>query len=139
MNKKAFSLIELIIVISLLGLVLSSSLFFWGAHLKTYRHLEDKLAKEQITERIFLLISKDIKNCLEYKLVSPSEINLRLKSGWITYGIKDQKIKRKSGERTDYLSMPDEVSSIGFKIIDPKVIELEVGKESQSICSRNLL
>jgi prepilin-type N-terminal cleavage/methylation domain-containing protein len=139
MNRKAFSLIELLIVMCLLAMVLSSSLFFWGTHLKTYRHLQDKLAKEQITERISGLISKDIKNCLQYKLILPSEITLRLKSGWITYGIKDGKVKRKSGVRTDYLSMPGEVPNIGFKTLNQRLIELNLGKASQTVCLRNIL
>lgn len=139
MNKKGFTLIELIISLTIFSLVLSSSFLFLGTRLNTYKKEKNILNQYQLEQRVFNLIAKDLKKSIELDIISSSEAKITLKNQEVIYGIKDQKIKRKTGKNNAYLTMPGEINNLAFKALSPQLIELGVGGLKQTICLRNKL
>jgi prepilin-type N-terminal cleavage/methylation domain-containing protein len=130
MNKKAFTLIELLISLGLLSLVMSSCFLLLGTQVKTYQKCRSSLAEKQIALRIFNLVGKELRNAETITLVSTNEIFLKVKDQNIIYGVQDVKIKRKSGEQTAYLTNPGEVLTF-------ELLNLTIGNLTQNVCLRN--
>jgi len=137
MNKRAFTLIELLISLGILSLVLGSCFLLLGTQVKTYQKCQRDLQEKQLSTRILNLVSKDLRNAEVLNLVSTNEIHLNLKGQSIIYGAQDKKIKRKSGEQTAYLTNANEVLTFECSSMSLRLVNLKVGNLSQNVYLRN--
>ncbi|MFA6431264.1 MAG: prepilin-type N-terminal cleavage/methylation domain-containing protein [Candidatus Margulisiibacteriota bacterium] len=113
--KKGFTLIELIISISIMILIVSTSIIFTIYSVKLSRKIIKKSEKNQVLVLVSERMSLDI-NSADAILPASStkELFLKIASGEVAYAYVSGKVRRRINGQTAYLTNEKEINSLGI-------------------------
>lgn len=135
--KKGFTLIELIISLTILTLVMGSSFYLLGTVLKSWNKTSKQTENLQIAQLVLDKISRDIRNAKGIKSgSSASELILDYGTKTVSYLYQNSKVGRKE-TKVDYLTDVDDIKSLSFAYPKPKLVEINLDSWEVSILCRN--
>lgn len=138
-KAKAFTLVELLISMSLISIVTVSIFYFSLSSLKLLGRLNDIASSSQVTRSIFSRISSDIIQSSGAVAGSTSSL---LILGGISYEFRDNKVRRQDGSDVYYMTTEGEIRQLKFYYSSNKLINVEItgkngAKYAINVYSRN--
>jgi len=136
--KKGFTLVEMLISLSLMTLIVGVIIFSFGQSWKLWKTIAAKADKEQIEGIISQRIASDIRSADEILSTSSSqEINLRSGTELTSFKLEAGKIRRKRGASVAYLTSDGEIASLSFEYFNPQKVRAWVDNSSFEVFGRN--
>lgn len=115
MKERGFTLVEMIIALTLSVLVLSAGTFMLSGYLRTYKKLSAAVEKNQIQQFALNKLISDIQFAESINSGSgPDLLVLSLKDDMLRYDYFNRKVRRRTNKSTAYLTDAGEVSSLSF-------------------------
>jgi len=137
-RKNGFTLVELIISLTLFTVLVGGVFYAFGSELRLWRKIADKCQREQVANLVAERICHDIRAASAILTSSGSEeIDLRVGSENISYRLVDYKIRRKKGSSIAYLTNEREVDKLAFSYPVSDRVEMIMGKFSCHVALRN--
>ncbi len=113
--RKGFTLVELIVSLSLMMILAGGMFFALGQGLRGWRKIAGRAEELQIKNLAAERITGDIRFADQILAGSGSqEIILKINSDQISYKLVERKVRRKKGTVTAYLTCEDEVKNLSF-------------------------
>lgn len=139
MKNKGFTLIELVLALSLASIIMLSALQFLSVNLNLYRRSSQKAADLQVSNLILSRLSSEIRSSERILDLREGSLTLSLEGQSILYDLKDGKLRRKTEKSTAYLTDKGDLEGLSFKELSAGLIELKLragGKEygTQAYC-----
>ena len=135
--KKGFTLVELLVSITLLSLFLSSFFYLLSAEVRASKYLAQASAQAQVSSHLFKRIGSDIRAANKILSTSnPSRLCLQVENDIIEYYLSGGELKRRKNGSASPLSNPGEIKSLSFSFND-KLIEIKIDQQSLLVALRN--
>lgn len=136
MKKHGFTLLEIVITLSLSSIILMAGIFLFSSIFRTYK-VEAKKAEElQIQQMVLKEIVKDAR-CADKLALEGQKLVLTFKDFILSYEIKDKKIKRQKGGASAYLTENNEVPSLNFTMVKPGLLKIKTNLFETGVFCRN--
>jgi len=127
MKKQGFTLVELMIALSLSAVLLAGIFFSFGQGIRNWRIIVKSASNLQIENLIAERITSDIRAASEISAGSSSEeVVLKNEIETIGYKLVDRKVRRKKGTSISYLTSEDEVRKLFFAYPAAGVVEVKL-------------
>ena len=138
MRNKGFTLIEILVVLTLFFIVLSSTFLLLQSTSRFWQKFCDKMASFEVVTSVSNVISNDIR---EAKLVSAEAAGQRLvlidiDNNSIQYELISGRIRRRKGGSSSYLTYDEYVDQLFFSNSGEGMISFEVWTSSVEVFSR---
>lgn len=139
MNRKAFTLVELLVAMSILTVLLGAMFYVFSGQIKFWRRTAAQAERYQVINSVLTRLALDVRAANEI-LPGSDQALLRLKAGTdiIEYSLSTAKVKRKLNSYSAYLTVEDEIAFLSFAypdknraIIVTELISTEVGVRNQ--------
>lgn len=125
--NKGFTLIEMLISLSIGILVYATISSFLLFSLKTYRHHIQRIENLENIQSAINIIEQDIRSCTEVAAISNSDKLVLLDDqDVISYELKDNKIKRIKNNSSQYLTNGKAVDKLSFSYPWERLVEMNV-------------
>ena len=135
--KKGFTLIEVLISMTLAVLVLGSAFWAMGSSLRTWKSGAANLEALQGGRIVLERIMDEVRNARGIDPSSTSQkIVLNYEDYNITYELKNGKVRRDKGEGASYLTTEGIVNSLNFIYLSSKLVEIEMDVLKRKIFSK---
>ncbi|MBI5699048.1 prepilin-type N-terminal cleavage/methylation domain-containing protein [Candidatus Saganbacteria bacterium] len=138
MKERGFTLVEMIIALTLSVLVLSAGTFMLSNYLRTYKKLSSAVEKNQIEQFVLRKVVSDIQFAENINIGSaPGLLVLNLKDDMLRYDYFDQKVRRRANKSTAYLTEAGEISSLSFSYPRPGLVLINLDNAKTGAYCRN--
>ena len=131
MKRKGFSLVEMVIALSLAVIILGAAFYLLSINLKTWNRNSKRIENLQIISLAFERIGYDIRSAKKIVSVSHDTLVIELDGQNILYDFKNKKIRRKKGKTSAYLTDKDDLLGLSFKKIKEGLVEIGLKTESK--------
>lgn len=119
--RRGFTLVELVVSMTLMVILAGGMLFAFGQGMRNWRKVARHSERLQIENIIAERITNDIRCAAEILAGSGSqEIVLKIDSDPVSYKLVERKVRRKSA----YLTCEDEIKKLSFSYPSPGMIEV---------------
>ncbi|KPJ66705.1 hypothetical protein AMJ44_08010 [candidate division WOR-1 bacterium DG_54_3] len=126
-ERKGYTLVELIIALSLFATLLGGIFYAWGVELNFWKRAVASVEKQQIANMVLARIVSDIRNAEELLPASDDHrLLLKIGSDAIEYSLVGQKIRRKKNSYSAYLTSEGELKALSFSYPDARLVEIKV-------------
>lgn len=126
--KKGFTLIEVLISMTLAVMVLGSAFWAIGSSLRTWKSGAANLEALQGGRIVLERIMDEVRNA---KRIDPSSTSQKLGLNYedydISYELKNGKVRRGKGGGASYLTTEGIVNSLNFLYPSSELVEIEIG------------
>lgn len=137
-RRPGFTLVELVIAMSLLTILLGGLFFALGHGLRIWRKVAREVDRQQISNLVAERICRDIRAAGEILPSSSSEeVVLKIGSEVISYKLVNSKVRRKKGSSVAYLTSEKEVGALSFSFPAAVMVGISVGGFSTHVSIRN--
>ncbi|MFH1387100.1 MAG: type II secretion system protein [bacterium] len=124
-KRKGFTLVELMISLSLMGILISGIFFSFAAAYRTWKKVANKSSNLQVENIICERLARDIRSADEILTSSTSqEIQIKISSYIYAYSLVNNKVRRKKGASVSYLTSEDELKKLAFSYPAPGQAEI---------------
>lgn len=138
MNKKGFTLVELVISLSLMVMIIGITTFAFGQAIRTWRKVAWKSECLQVANLVMERICRDIRAASEISQASSSkELILKIGSETVSYQLVNFKVQRQKGRSVAYLTNEREVENLFFSYPEKDLVEVGVGGFTTYASTRN--
>ncbi len=138
MRKWGFTLVEMMIALTLSVLVLSAGTFMLSNYLRTYKKLSAAIEKNQVKQFVLNKLISDIRFAENINIGSePQLLVLTLKDDILRYDYFNQKVRRRTNRSTAYLSEPEEIRSLSFTYPRPGLVLIALDDAKTGAYCRN--
>jgi len=137
-TRTGLTLIELLVAISLAAILLTAvSSFFWRS-VKSWEIIAVKYGRQQASRPCLARIERDIRSASQVITSSTTE-EVSLISGGevISYRLIEQKLRRKKGASSAYLSSEGEIGDLVFSYPSAGSVIIHSGKRVIYVSTRN--
>jgi prepilin-type N-terminal cleavage/methylation domain-containing protein len=138
MKKNGFTLVELIISMTISAMLMGGMLYAFGVEFNLWKKIVNTSEKQQIANMVFTRIIRDARNANE---ISPSSSNstLSLKVGAesIEYSLVNSKVRRKKDGYSSYLTAAGDLMALSFFYPAAKQVEIKVEDFKTKVILRN--
>ena len=137
-GRRGFTLIELIISLSLMVMLTGSMFFALGQGMRGWRKAGCKISKLQIKNMLAERITGDLRFASQVLTGSGSqEMLLKVGPDQIGYKLVEGKVRREKGATSAYLTCEDEVKKLSFSYPSADQVQIVVDELTWKICLRN--
>lgn len=127
MKSRGFTLVELVIALSLSAVLLAGIFFSFGQGIRNWRIIARSASNMQIKNLVAERITSDIRAAREVSAGSSSEeVVLKNETETIGYKLVDRKVRRRKGASGAYLTSEDEVRKLFFAYPAAGVVEVKL-------------
>lgn len=127
MGKKGFTLVELMVSLSIFSLLLGTIFSVFGNDLNYLMKSISRSEKQQIANMVLLRITSDIKQAREILSSSScSVLALNMGTENIEYSLTENKVKRKQGGYSMYLTDKGDIQSLSFSYPSKKMAGVKI-------------
>lgn len=138
MKRQGFTLVELIVALTLSVLVLTAGTFMLSNYLRTFKKLSAAVEKNQVKQFALNKLTSDIQFAESInKNSGPALLVLTLKDDILRYDFFSQKVRRRTNKSTAYLSGPGEISSLSFTYPRPGLVLITLDNAQTGAYCRN--
>ena len=138
MNKKGFSLIELMVALALFSLLSSGLFIAFKSQLKSWQKLSAKAEKMQLKSSLLVRISRESKGANKILAVSnTNKLALQLGGNTVEYGLNKSKVRRKKNKASSYLTCEDEIKQLAFAYPQANLVTIKLAGLKSTVLVRN--
>lgn len=137
MKNRGFTLLELVVALSLTSLLLLSGIFMLSIYLRTYKRAGGEVENLQITQLILTRMVREIRSADRLIEKLPDKITFKYGDFLLSYDLKDGKVRRKIGGSSAYLTDAGEVKSLSFSYPLPGLVKIKLDKAPTGVFCRN--
>ena len=128
MSKKGFTLVELIIAISLSALVMVMVSYSLSVFLRTWDKISAEVEMNQISSLVLSRISFEIRSSKGIAASSnATDLVLDTDSGPITYDQNKSKVRRKKNKYSAYLTAGENIGTLSFEYPKTGLVKINLG------------
>lgn len=138
MKRKGFTLVELILVLSIFTLLMGCILSVLGVELDFWGKIVAASEKQQISNIVMSRIISDIRAANEILPGSDqNKLLLKSSSNIIEYSLKNSKVRRKKNNYSAYLTDKGDLQTLSFQYPASKMVAVMVENLSSEAYLRN--
>ena len=138
MRKRGFTLIELLVSLSLFSVLLAAIFYSFSIELNFWKKIAASVEKSQISNMLLSRISRDVQRASGFAALSSDNfLSLALSGETVEYSFVYDKVKRKSGGLSAYLTMPGDIENLQFEYPGDKIVEIIIGSCRTRAAMRN--
>ena len=140
MHKKGFTLVELLLALTIFTIFLGAAFYVLRFELKTWHNIAQNYKKQQIQSFVLSKLLGDIR--LANKVLSgstPDKLILSVEKDNIEYSLSNYKIKRKKNNYSSYLTTANQINHLSFSYPKSSVVEVELDQIPCKVFLRNRL
>lgn len=134
--KRAFTLIEVLISISILSIILLSGSIVFSSFYRSYKIIQKKINPYEARQYVLHSITRD---CMaSHKIeVQGNKAKFYTKDGIIAYELINNKVKRQKDKSTSYLTDQNEIKSLKFSQLKPDLLLISIDSKETEAAKRN--
>ena len=138
MKRRGFTLVELIVSLTIFTILLSGMYYAFGTELSFLKRMLGSCENQQISNMVLSRMAQDIRSA-EDILADSDETTLLLKDGdsTIEYSLKNQKVRRRKNNYSSYLTDKDDVKALSFSYPEQKLVRITIGEWETQASLRN--
>ena len=138
MKRRGFTLVEMIISMTISAMLIGGMLFAFGAGFRLWKKIVSAGEKQQIANMVLTRIIRDARSADKISASSGAGV-LSLKTGTesIEYSLADNKVRRKKDSYSSYLTDAGEVAELSFSYPSGKQVEIKVENFKAKVSLRN--
>lgn len=137
-GKRGFTLIELMLSLSLMVILISGVIFSLGQSGKNWKKLVRGCEKMQAESIVLARICQEVRNSKGIDINSKAdELILQIGDEKVKYLWRENKIGKKAGNNLSYLTDTNETDKIIFTYLDGKRVKISIGEYSLCASARN--
>jgi prepilin-type N-terminal cleavage/methylation domain-containing protein len=135
MKKRGFTLIEMIVALSLAVLVLSAAFYTLSLNLKTWEKVLKNVEGLQVASMVLERVGRDIRSADRIIEVKDRSLTIELEGQKVLYDFKDFKVRRKKGKTSAYLTDQGDLTDLSFLRTAGRLIRitLQAGKRTYTV------
>ena len=138
MKRKAFTLVELIVSLTIFTLLLGIIFYTFGVELRFWEKIVANSEKQQITNMVITRMTRDIRSATKVLVGSNSDkLLLKIGSDTLEYSLTNNKVRRKKNNYSSYLTVVGDIEQLSFSYPSAKLIEFRVDDCATKIGLRN--
>jgi len=138
MRRQGFTLIELLVSLSLFSILLVAIFYSFSIELNFWKKVTASVEKSQISNMLLSRISRDIQRASGFATLSSDNfLSLACGSETVEYSFVYDKVKRKAGGLSAYLTMPGDIENLQFEYPGDKIVEIKIGSCRARAAMRN--
>lgn len=137
-NRPGFSLVELIVSLSIFAMLSVSILYVFGTELKLSKKITGASQKQQLLNAVLTRISQDIRAA--WTVLPSSDENkliLSVEADSIEYSLINEKVRRKKNNYSSYLTDTGEVKAFSFSYPVSRIVEVHLDNSKTRYLLRN--
>lgn len=136
--KKGFTLVELIISLTILSILFATMYFALGTQIRLWQGIVNAAEKQQIANAVLNRMVNDIRSAREILPASSSQVlSLRIESSLIEYSLFNEKVRRKKNGYSSYLTDKKELQMLSFSYPGFNRVEIDLDGLKASAALRN--
>lgn len=138
MKRRGFTLVEMMIALTLSVVVLTAGTFMLSNYLRTFKKLSAAVEKGQIEQFVLNKLTNDIQ--FAEKVNSGSNATLlilEVKDDTLRYDYFNRKVRRRTNKSTAYLTEAGEISSLAFNYPRPGLVLINLDDSRTGAFCRN--
>ena len=126
MKKNGFTLVELMISVTISAMLMAGMIYAFGVEFGLWERMVVEAEKQQIAGMVLTRIIRDVRSASEI-LPSSSSSSLLLKIGGehIGYSLDNNKVRRKIGSYSYYLTDAGDLRSLSFSFPASDQVEID--------------
>ncbi len=138
MRKGGFTLVEMLVSLSIFAMMLLSIYFTFGHELNFFKKISSSSEKLEISNAVMGRIARDIRAAEEILPSSNQEkLLLKIASDTLEYSLVNGKVRRKLNSHSSYLTDAQDIQSLSFSYPSGEAVIFKVDNFSTEICLRN--
>ena len=138
MRKNGFTLVELIVSLTIFALLLGCMFYAFGVELRFWDKIVMKSEKQQIANIVITRMTQDIRSAAKILAGSNSDkLLLMVGSDTIEYSLTNDKVRRKKNNYSSYLTMEGDIEQLSFSYPTAKLVEINIDDYKTRIGLRN--
>lgn len=138
MNKKGFTLVELMISLTISAMLIGGVLYAFSAEFALWKRIVAGSEKQQIANMVLTRIISDSRNANEISPSSSSSaLSLKVGTESIEYSLANNKVRRKKDGYSSYLTDTGDLGALSFSYPDAKQVEIKVEDFKAKVILRN--
>lgn len=137
MTKRGFTLVEIIISLSIFALLLGSMFYVFGVELNLWQRYITASEDLQICNMVMTKITRDIRAADKILSSSSDQLSLKVGPDTVQYSFVKGKVKRKKNSRASYLTTEGDIATLTFSCPSEKLVETKINDFSTKIVLRN--
>jgi prepilin-type N-terminal cleavage/methylation domain-containing protein len=135
--KKGFTLVELIVALTLMTALVGGMMYSFGSGLRNWRKISNRASSLQIKNIIAERLCSDVREAALQTGSTSDEIFLKIGPDLVSYKLIERKIRRKKGAGTAYLTSEDEIKKLGFSYPNAGLACITLDDISFNVYGRN--
>jgi prepilin-type N-terminal cleavage/methylation domain-containing protein len=136
--KKGFTLIELLLALTMLTVLIMSVTPALGTAWRSWRRLAAANDRGQIQNIVMTRLVGDLRGAsLIDSGSTTAEVSFILQGATISYALVNNKVRRKAGSATGYLTNENEIKSLSFHYSAGKVVDIKLDDLATTVALRN--
>ncbi|OGC14081.1 hypothetical protein A3J90_08730 [candidate division WOR-1 bacterium RIFOXYC2_FULL_37_10] len=135
-TTRGFTLLEIIIAIFLFSILLMAGSYFSSSFFKSFKSILNKTNSIQIEQIVIRNITNDGRFATKAEGTKNAVIFFK-KDSTVSYGIKNYKVFRKEDKYTSYITEENDIKTLNFEIINPKLVIFSVDGITSEVYCRN--
>jgi len=135
--KKGFTLIELIVSLTLAAIVFLSGTFLLFSYIRSSKKVGTQAGLIQLRQSILYQITKDVRSADSIAASTPVQLVIKYGTSVISYDYANNKIRRKKDGSTAYLTDIGQISSLSFSYPKPGLTIIDLDQEKTGAFCRN--
>ena len=138
MRRTGFTLIELIVSLTIFAMILGSIFYVLGVELKYWKKFVACGEKQQIANMVLARIARDVRGASNIIPSSGSQVLLLSVGGeTVEYSLVDKKVRRKKNASSSYLTDIGDIKTLSFLYPTSKSVEISLENITTSVGMRN--
>lgn len=138
MKGRGFTLVELMISLSILSVLAGSMFYAFGVELKFWQRLTANMIDQQMINNVMTRVVSDIRSAREVIYSATGEdLILLVGQDRIEYSLINQKLRRKKNNNSSYLTDVGEIAAFSVAYPTTRLVEVQINNDRTRTFLRN--
>ena len=138
MKRNGFTLIEMLVSLTVLFVALGAIFYALGAEIKLWDRIATSIEKQQLSEAVLSRMTRDIRSASEILSASNRQnLFLRIGADTIDYSLSEEKVKRSKNGAAAYLTVENEIKELSFLYPTADLVVIKTEELTTKVFLRN--
>ncbi len=136
-GRQGFTLIELIVALTLASMLFIAGMFSFLNYMKTYDRVSREAELAQVRQSVLLRMTREIRSADQILASTPDRIQIKSDKSVISYYRYDNKIRRVENSYASYLTEPGQIKKLAFLYPAKGLVMITVDQDTTEVYCRN--